>query len=57
MRSLVLLDGLNTITKVMNKIPELYEIACKLYQSYVKELAKNLYNLNETSYKEVACTK
>jgi hypothetical protein len=57
MRSLVLLDGLNTITKVMNKIPELYEIACKLYESDVKELAKNIYNLNETSYKEVACTK
>ncbi|SHH24630.1 BRO-N domain-containing protein [Clostridium grantii] len=45
------------IDKVMNKIPELYEIACKLYESDVKELAKNLYNLNETSYKEVACTK
>lgn len=35
------------IDKVMNKIPELYEIACKLYESDVKELAKNLYSLNE----------
>lgn len=34
------------IDKVMNKIPELYEIACKLYENDVKELAKNLYELN-----------
>ena len=26
------------IDKVMNKIPELYEIACKLYESDVKEI-------------------
>lgn len=31
----------------MNKVPELYEIACKLYESDIKELAKNLYSLNE----------
>lgn len=35
------------IDKVMNKIPELYEIACKLYESDVKELASNLYSLNQ----------
>jgi hypothetical protein len=35
------------IDKVMNKIPELYEIACKLYENDVKELANNLYSLNE----------
>lgn len=35
------------IDKVMNKIPELYEIACKIYESDVKELAKNIYSLNE----------
>lgn len=31
------------IDKVMNKIPELYEIACKLYENDVKELANELY--------------
>jgi prophage antirepressor-like protein len=35
------------IDKIMNKVPELYEIACKLYEADVKELAKNLYSLNE----------
>ena len=35
------------IDKVMNKVPELYEIACKLYESDVKELARNLYSLTE----------
>lgn len=35
------------IDKVMNKLPELYEIACKLYENDVRELAKNLYSLNE----------
>lgn len=34
------------IDKVMNKIPELYEIACKLYESDVKELAEQIYKLN-----------
>lgn len=34
------------IDKIMNKIPELYEIACKLYESDVKELATQLYQLN-----------
>ena len=35
------------IDKVMNKVPELYEIACKLFESDVKELARNLYSLTE----------
>ena len=34
------------IDKVMNKIPELYEIACKLYENDVKELSEQLYSLN-----------
>ncbi|NMF04528.1 BRO-N domain-containing protein [Clostridium beijerinckii] len=34
------------IDKIMNKIPELYEIACKLYESDVKELAAQIYQLN-----------
>lgn len=35
------------IDKVMSKVPELYDIACKLYESDVKELARNLYSLSE----------
>lgn len=34
------------IDKIMNKIPELYDIACKLYESDVKELAAQIYQLN-----------
>jgi prophage antirepressor-like protein len=34
------------IDRVMNKISELYEIAAKLYESDVKELANQLYYLN-----------
>ncbi|MMZ48462.1 hypothetical protein D1872_101330 [compost metagenome] len=34
------------IDKVMEKIPELYEIAAKLYENDVKELAQELYELN-----------
>ncbi len=34
------------IDKVMNKIPELYEIACKLYENDIKELAEQIYLLN-----------
>jgi len=34
------------IDKVLNKIPELYEIACKLYESDVKELVDELYRIN-----------
>lgn len=34
------------IDKIMNKIPELYEIACKLYENDVKELTQQIYSLN-----------
>lgn len=33
------------IEKVMNKLPELYEIACKLYESDIKELTQELYEI------------
>jgi prophage antirepressor-like protein len=33
------------IDKVMDKVSELYEIACKLYENDVKELARNLYDI------------
>ena len=33
------------IDKVMNKIPELYEIATKLYESDIKELVDQLYSI------------
>ena len=39
-------NKIDYIDKVMNKIPELYEIACKLYENDVKELANELYMLN-----------
>jgi prophage antirepressor-like protein len=39
-------NKIDYIDKVMNKIPELYEIACKLYEADVKELAQSLYSLN-----------
>jgi len=34
------------IDKIMNKIPELYEIACKIYENDVKELAEQIYSIN-----------
>jgi prophage antirepressor-like protein len=34
------------IDKVMSKIPELYEIACKLFENDVKELVDEIYSLN-----------
>ena len=34
------------IDKVMGKLPELYEIACKLYENDVKELVQEMYDLN-----------
>lgn len=37
---------LDYIDKVMGKLPELYEIACKLYESDVKELVKELYSIS-----------
>jgi prophage antirepressor-like protein len=39
-------NKLDYIDKVLNKIPELYEIACKLYENDVKELVEELYELN-----------
>lgn len=39
-------NKLDYIDKVMNKIPELYEIAVKLYENDVKELVKEIYELN-----------
>jgi len=33
------------IDKVMSKVPELYEIACKLYENDVKELAAQIYEI------------
>ncbi|TKH42073.1 hypothetical protein C1I60_22515 [Paenibacillus terrae] len=40
-------NKIDYIDKVMGKIPELYEIAAKLYENDVKELAQELYELNE----------
>lgn len=39
-------NKLEYIDKVMNKLPELYEIACKLYENEVKELVNEMYELN-----------
>ena len=38
-------NKLDYIDKVLNKIPELYEIACKLYENDVKELVKEMYGV------------
>ena len=38
-------NKLDYIDKVLNKIPELYEIACKLYENDVKELVKEMYGI------------
>ena len=38
-------NKLDYIDKVMGKIPELYEIACKLYENDVKELVSELYEI------------
>lgn len=40
-------NKIDYIDKAMGKVPELYEIACKIYENDVKELAKNIYSLNE----------
>lgn len=37
---------LDYVDRVMGKVPELYEIACKLYENDVKELAEQIYSLN-----------
>lgn len=38
-------NKLDYIDKVMNKVPELYEIACKLYENDIKELVDEMYAL------------
>lgn len=40
-------NKLDYIDKVMGKLPELYEIACKLYENDVKKLIEELYDLND----------
>lgn len=40
-------NKLDYIDKILNKVPEIYEIACKLYENDVKELVKEMYDLNE----------
>lgn len=39
-------NKLDYVEKVMGKLPELYEIACKLYETDVKELVQEMYDLN-----------
>ncbi|MNJ51975.1 hypothetical protein D3C77_472910 [compost metagenome] len=39
-------NKLDYIDKVLNKLPELYEIACKIYESDIKELISEMYQLN-----------
>lgn len=40
-------NKLDYIDKVMNKIPEIYEIACKLYENDIEKLVKEMYDLNK----------
>jgi len=40
-------NKLDYVDKVLNKIPELYSIACKLYENDVNELIKEMYSLQE----------
>ncbi|MNC10273.1 ORF6N domain protein [compost metagenome] len=39
-------NKIDYIDKVMGKVPELYEIAAKIYENDVKELAEEIYGLN-----------
>lgn len=39
-------NKIDYIDKVMGKVADLYEIACKLYENDVKELAQEIYSLN-----------
>lgn len=43
---------LDYIDKVLDKLPVLYEIACKIYEADVKELVAELYELQETNEAE-----
>lgn len=38
-------NKIDYIDKVMHKIPELYEIACKLYEGDIKEITEKLYKI------------
>jgi len=40
-------NKLDYVDKVLNKIPELYSIACKLYENDVNELIEEMYSLQE----------
>ncbi|ULO05167.1 transporter [Paenibacillus sp. 19GGS1-52] len=42
-------NKLDYIEKVLGKVPELYEIAAKLYENDVRELISEIYELNQTS--------
>lgn len=44
-------NKLDYIDKVLKRIPELYEIACKLYENDVKELIREMYDLNNKDSK------
>ena len=39
-------NKMDYIDKVMNKIPELYEISCKLFENDINDLVKEMYELN-----------
>ena len=38
-------NKIDYIDKVMHKIPELYEIACKLYEGDIKDITEKLYKI------------
>ncbi len=40
-------NKLDYIHRVLNKVPELYDIACKLYENDVKELVQEMYGLTQ----------
>ncbi|MDP4121013.1 MAG: transporter [Bacillota bacterium] len=40
-------NKLDYVDKIMGKLPELYEIACKLYENDIKELTDEIYKLNK----------
>lgn len=40
-------NKLDYIDRVLNKVPELYDIACKLYENDVKELVQEMYGLTQ----------
>lgn len=43
-------NKLDYVDKVMLKIPEMYEVATKLFENDVKSLVKEMYELNNVSY-------